>query len=356
VPATDYCSSTTTSGLEVSTYHDDDSRLWREYVTNHPAATVFHDLAWKRVIERAFRYKARYLMARQGTLIRGVLPLFLVESRLFGRRMISTPFAVYGGICADDETAESALYLEACRLTRLEGADYLELRDRKSAGYPGLQSSSLYVTFEKDLTVETAALFDTLPRNTRNMIRKGRKHGLRAVFDNRHVDRFYDVYAQSVHHLGSPVFAESFFHIIKEEFANAAEITTIWLSNRTVAAVLSFRFRDWLLPYYGGSTMEGRSVAANNFMYWEIMRAAAEQNLRHFDFGRSKLGTGAHDFKTRWNMRERPLNYGFYLHRRATVPNFTPANRHFHWGINLWKRLPFCVAKTLGPAVIHLFP
>ena|SRR5689334_10577563 len=196
----------------------------------------------------------------------------------------------------------------------------------------------------------------TLPKDTRYMIRKSQKAGLTATYGNCGLNDFYNVYAQSVRNLGTPVFAKKFFRIILEEFGNDAEIMVVRKDQIAVAAVMSFRFRDWILPYYGGSTLEGRHFAANNFMYWELMDSARQRGIRHFDFGRSKRGTGSYEFKSAWNMRETALPYQFYLVKRQQMPNFSPANPAFSRAINLWKRIPFPVTKAIGPALVRLFP
>ena len=63
------------------------------------------------------------------------------------------------------------------------------------------------------------------------------------------------------------------------------------------SAVRSFYFRDEMLPYFGGGTMRARAVAGNDLMYWELIRRACDRECRAVDFGRSKRGTGAFDFK-----------------------------------------------------------
>ena len=47
---------------------------------------------------------------------------------------------------------------------------------------------------------------------------------------------------------------------------------------------MSFYFRDEVLPYYGGGTAEARDMAANDFMYWELMRRACEQRIQDLRF------------------------------------------------------------------------
>lgn len=329
---------------------------WDRYVLSHGSSSPCHLSAWKRTIERAFGFKARCLVAEQAGAVSGVLPLFLVSNRIMGSALISSPFAVYGGICASNDEARDALLGAAREMAAKEKVEYLELRERQQAAYDGFLTKELYVAFDQDLPRDEDTLLKGLPRDTRYMIRKAQKNGLRAVFDNNQADVFYDIYARSVRHLGTPVFSRRYFAILLEEFQDMAEIAVIWHGDRALAAVLSFYFQDWVLPYYGGSLLEGRSVAANNFMYWEVMKRAMGKGIRHFDFGRSKTGTGAFAFKTQWNMRQHALPYQFFLVNRKTMPNYSPANPRFELATALWRRMPFSLTKVLGPALVRLFP
>ena len=49
---------------------------------------------------------------------------------------------------------------------------------------------------------------------------------------------------------------------------------TVLLGGKAVASVLNFYFRDEVLPFYGGGMAAARDLAANDFMYWEVMRRA----------------------------------------------------------------------------------
>ncbi|HEV2962205.1 MAG TPA: FemAB family XrtA/PEP-CTERM system-associated protein [Candidatus Angelobacter sp.] len=341
--------------MNIVEYKDENRAAWDSYVMHHERGTLFHLIAWKHSIEREFQYKPRYLMATQGSQVVGVLPLFLVANMVTGRKLISTPFAVYGGICASDEQAEQALIKAACDLAQNERVEYLELRLQEGS-YPGFHTKDLYVTLDTAIAPDTATLNKMLPRDTRYMIRKAQKAGLRTTNGHNELHAFYEIYARSVRNLGTPVFSRNFFRILLEELRESAEIMVVWKEQSAVAAVMSFRFRDWILPYYGGSTAEGRHLAANNFMYWELLESARQRGIRNFDFGRSKRGTGAYDFKSQWGMRERPLPYQFYLVKRKDLPDFSPANPRFNRAIELWKRIPFPVTKALGPALVKLFP
>jgi len=342
--------------LNIRHYQDEQKTAWDNYVFQHPEGTLFHCTAWKRAIERAFGFKAVYLFAEEDGKIRGILPMFLSSNWLQGRTLISTPFAVYGGICASDETTTTALREAACRIANDEGVDYLELRETHRQFGDGFLTKELYVTFEQQLGNDAEELLRRLPKDTRYMIRKGQKSGLQSVTDKTQLDSFYEIYARSVWNLGTPVFSKRFFKILLEEFADAASVTVIFHESRPMAGVFSFFFRDAILPYYGGSLPESRPLAANNFMYWELLKTSSERGLKKFDFGRSKLGTGSYFFKTQWNMSERSLSYQFYLVKRKSLPNFSPVNPRFKLATDLWKRLPFPVTKALGPPLVRLFP
>lgn len=331
---------------------------WDAYVLEHKSATVFHTLAWKRVIERAFGFRATYLYASRAGEICGVLPLFIVSNPLIGKVLMSTPFAVYGGPCADDAASCESLIRHASVIAEDLRVQYLKLRDREYCpADTRFRRKDLYVAFDCELPTDSEALLKRLPRDTRYMIRKAQKNGLTSVIDNHRLDDCYELYAESVTNLGTPVFSRKYFQILCEEFGESLEVTVIDDSNKSpIAAVLSFRFRDWVIPYYGGSGIKGRAVAANNFMYWEVMRTAIERGARYYDFGRSKVNTGAYFFKTQWNMREYPLPYHFQLVRRTEMPNYSPANSKFKAVIELWKHMPLPMAKLLGPPIVKLFP
>jgi hypothetical protein len=120
--------------------------------------------------------------------------------------------------------------------------------------------------------------------------------------------------------------------------------------------VLSFYFRGTVMPYYAGAYSEFLRAGVNNFMYWELMRHAVTRGCTRFDFGRSKVGTGAHAFKRGWRMQEEPLWYDHILIADEKAPDLTPLNPRFHPAIEAWKRLPLGVTTIVGPLVSRHLP
>jgi FemAB-related protein (PEP-CTERM system-associated) len=325
-------------------------KRWEEFVTLCPEATFFHRAGWQTVIERAFGHKTWFFYAECEGRIQGVLSLAEINSRLFGHSLSSLPFCVYGGIAAISEAARQALDDAAQALASRLRVDYLEYRNLE-AQHHQWPSKDLYVTFRKEIAPEVEENMRTIPRKQRAMVRKGIKAGLESVVDE-DTSRFFLAYSASVHRLGTPVFSRNYFRLLKEVFHQDCELMIIEKDGRIISGVMSFYFRDEVLPYYGGGTHEARESAGNDFMYWELMRRACERGLRTFDFGRSKRNTGSFDFKKNWGFEPQPLHYEYQLHGAKEVPDHNPLNPKYQLFIKAWRKLPLRLANLVGPHIV----
>ena len=333
----------------------DPSRLgdWDRFVATCPDATFFHRAGWKRVIEKSFGHRTYYLFAERNGAIEGVLPLVHIKSALFGNSLSSLAFCVYGGPAAINAEATAALDRAARALAdRLDVAS-LEYRHIEPHHYDGaIEKADLYVTFRKPIDPDVEKNMLAIPRKQRAMVRKGQKFGLVSEVDQ-DCRRLYRVYSESVRNLGTPVFSRRYFDALKATFGDDCEVLVIVHENEPVAAVMSFYFRDQVLPYYGGGGTKARDLAANDFMYWEVMRRACERGSRLFDFGRSKRGTGAFDFKKNWGFPAEPLAYQYVMRRGDKPPEINPLNPKFRLFVEAWKRLPLPVANFIGPHIVR---
>lgn len=328
--------------LDVSQY-----ARWDAFVDNTKEASFFHLAGWQQVIERAFGHKTYFLYTEHDGEITGILPLVHVNSRLFGNQLVSTSFCVYGGIVATNEQAYATLDQHACRLAERLGVDYLEMRNQVQKT-PERPHKDLYVTFKKTLDADNEKNRLAIPRKQRAMVRKAIDAGLNSTLDVT-VDRMYQAYSESVRNLGTPVFPKKYFQLLKQVFGEQCEVLTVELNGQLVASVMSFYFKDQVLPYYGGGTALARELKGNDFMYWEVMCRAVDKGIKVFDFGRSKIGTGSYSFKKNWGFVAQPLFYEFYLVKAKILPDINPLNPKYKVFIAVWKRLPLPVSQLLGP-------
>jgi len=137
-------------------------------------------------------------------------------------------------------------------------------------------------------------------------------------------------------------------------FGDDCEVFTVLSpKGKPVSGVISFYWRDEVLPYYAGDLTDARDLAANDFKYWELMRRACARGLTVFDYGRSKRGTGSFDFKKNWGFEPTPLAYEFKLFKGGAVPQNNPANPKYRAMIGAWQRLPRPVVNALGPMIVR---
>lgn len=329
---------------------------WDCYVQGHPHGSFFHQVGWKRVMEKTYGYKPFYFYIEHEGSIAGIAPSFLVSNWVTGPCLISLPFAVYGGICASDPESESALIGHLEKLARKLNVEHLELRNRGGETLPGYHANCRYSTFTVPLAASKETLYQRFPKDIRYMIRKGEKAGLRARHGLEQLDVFYHLMTVNLRRLGTPAFPRALFRNLIEEYPGQVTLTVVYAGDKPVAGGMAFSFREWMQPYYVGSLEEAKSLAANNFLWWELIQLAAEKGHTIFDFGRSKNGSGNFDFKKKWNPKIEPLSYQVHLVRRTGVPNFTPTNPAFHMATGLWKKLPLSLTRILGPRVVRWFP
>jgi FemAB-related protein (PEP-CTERM system-associated) len=325
---------------------------WDAFVTSCPAATFFHRAGWQRVIRDVFRHATHFLYTESDGGITGVLPLAHVRSMLFGNALVSIPFGVYGGVAAHDAESLAALEVAAQDLAKQLRVGHLELRNIEPR-HPEWPTQDLYVRFRKDLQPTVDANLLAIPRKQRAMVRKGIGNGL-ASKTGRDADAFFSLYADNVHRHGTPAFPRRYFKTLLEEFGDDCEVLLVAAPDGTlVSGVLSFYFRNEILPFYAGDTTAARALAANDFKYWELMRRACERGVQVFDYGRSKRDTGSFAFKKNWGFEPQPLYYEYCLYRRDAIPQNNPSAGKYRLLIEAWRRLPIGVANLLGPHIVR---
>jgi FemAB-related protein (PEP-CTERM system-associated) len=332
-----------------------EERLWDNFVMSCGSGTLFHLTGWAKVVENVLGHRSFKLVAWRGGAIAGVFPMSWIRSKLFGDCLVSMPLAVYGGICTDDEQAYFKLLEAGRELAQRLGVKYVEMRNRTEPFPTSLPGRDLYVTFTQDLSPGPEKLLQQLPRDTRYVVRKSLKAGLTFTEDIS-IDDFYDIYAGSVHRLGTPVFSRTLFVHLQKELAGACRLFGVRKAGKPIASVFCFYFKNHVMPYYGGSVAEYNRDSPNNFMYWSLMCQSHAEGVGHFDFGRSKRGTGSFNFKSTWSMQMTELPYRYQLVKSKEVPHLSPVDSKFQLPIAVWKRMPFCWTKIVGPRLIPWIP
>lgn len=332
--------------LRVRECTDADSSAWDEFANAHPSSSMFHLFGWRSILEKALGHRTYYMIAEQDGNVAGILPLVHVKSLMFGNTLSSLAFSAHAGPLTIDAESLARLYESASQKARELSVGSLEYRLLAASGR-GLPTKHLYESFSKPITSDQEANLAAIRGKQRNIVRKGIKNGLTCTPDS--IERFFHVYSESVRNLGTPVFPKRLFDGIRTTFPTKVEFVSAEFDGQAVSSAMNFYFRDTVCPYYWGGTAAARDLKGNDFLAWAIMGLAGERGATTFDFGRSKQGTGAYQWKLNLGFVPQPLFYEYELVSDRAIPEINPLNPKYRLFVEAWKRMPLAMAEFIGP-------
>ncbi len=335
-----------------------DERAWDAFVTGQPAARSCHLTAWKRVIETAFGQSTCYLVSEDAAgQIDGVLPVVRLRSRLFGDFLVSVPYLNYGGPCAADARLASELVHAASRAAESLGVQHLEVR-MDSPGDYGLQVRTSKVSMRLGLPESVDDLWTRFPAKLRSQVKRAEREAATVTFgrDEEHLSAFYDVFAENMRDLGTPVYARRFFREILRELPESSWICCVRLGRQPVAAGFLVGFREMLEIPWASSLRRFNRVSPNMLLYWNVLKFACERGYGVFDFGRSSPDSSTFRFKAQWGAQPVPLHWHYWVRNGGALPDLTPRNPKMQLAIKAWRHLPVSMTRLIGPSIVKNLP
>lgn len=346
------------SALNVRSVEPGDLPAWDSLVLQCEGGTVFHRRGWLESACRRFGHLERSLVAvdGQGDLV-GLLPLAECRGLVGVRSWISAPYAVYGGAVGRSEGVVEALHLAAGERAREARVGRLELRCRRD---PGLdwEASTLHEGFHRDLPASPEDVLGGMPKKARADVRKARRdHGLWLEEGRWYLPDLVRLFQRNKQDLGTPALPLGWFEDLLHSCGDETFVHVVRHGEDVLAAVMSFGYRGELHAYYSGTTAEAdRSYKASSFLYCALQEWAVERGYRSFDFGRSRVDSGAHSFKRRQGFEPRTLGYRFLLVRDRGLPSLNPSNPRTERIQRTWSQLPRDLATPLGGYLSRFLP
>jgi len=336
---------------------DTDGVLWEEFVCRQPGATCYHRWKWKQIIENSFAWPTFYLMAVEEKRVVGVLPLTWQHSRLFGSFITSLPFFNAGGILADSPEAQKVLLDEAIKVAKSVGAVSIELRHREQLAL-GLPVKSNKVTMVLPIHGDSELTWKALDTKMRTKVRKAQSFGMTAEFGGKEfLDDFYDVFADNMRELGTPVYAKRFFAEILSAFPDDTFLCRVRHEGMVVAVSFLCGYRERIEAVWSSSLHSHLHIKPNMFLYWNLLSHFGPRGFRLFDFGRSSVGSGTYSFKQQWGAKPQQLYWDTWLASGGSeLPERNPENPKYKLAIRMWQKLPLAVTKLVGPHIVRCLP
>lgn len=316
-----------------------------------------YSLAWLRIFHHAFNHKPFTIEAYSHGRLVGLLPLAEVKSMLFGRYLVSLPYLNQAGVWATQPTVARALVDEAVRLADQLEVRYLELRHDSELLHPALQDKlTAKVQMRLSLPTSSEELWKQLKPKVRNQIRKGERQDSEIRWGGGELlSDFYRVFSRNMRDLGTPVYGKRFFEAIVKQLSDHAELCSIRIGGKPVAAALLLHRNGTTEVPSASSLRAYNSTNVNMLLYWNLLVKAVERGSDVFDFGRSTVDGNTFRFKKQWGAVASQSVWQYYV-REGECNAVRPENSKYSMAINVWRRLPVSLTQWIGPMIVRGIP
>jgi FemAB-related protein (PEP-CTERM system-associated) len=338
-----------------------DGKAWQSLATSGGAHHAF-DWRWRHIVESSFCHKPYYLLLQDKGEAVAICPMFLVNSPLFGKALISVPYLNSGGILSRSEPARSALLAQIERLAENLQVPRVELRSGTAWPESGAWVERAHkITLKRALLETEEAMFASFPSKLRSQVRRSAKLGVtvRSVVGtevvSRDVEDFYSVFSRNMRDLGTPVYPRALFENTLAEFGNKSRLIIASIEGSPVAAGLTIGAGETVEIPWASSLRDFNHLSPNMLMYWECLRLAISDGYRIFDFGRSTPDSAPHRFKAQWGAVPETLTWHYRV-RDVEMPEVDPAKTSFSLAVRVWRKLPLVLANGVGPYITRWLP
>jgi serine/alanine adding enzyme len=326
------------------------------FVEQRCDAKMCHLSRWKGIIEKNTSIRAFYLAAYSAGQVYGVFPLSYINSRLFGRYMVSQAFSNYGGVLADSDDARASLFEHSIKLAEEFDCKYIEFRCLHPFPYD-LQTRRDKISMYLDLPPNPDELWKSFDPKVRNQVRKAEKSNIVAF--NGHLDlldAFYKVYSVRMHQLGTPAYSRKLMFNILQTFPENSRLFVVRLGDLTIGAGFTIHYNGFVEIPWAATLIEYNSLCPNNLLYWEIMKYYCLIGAKCFDFGRCTVNGPTYQFKKQWGTKPVELYYQYWASPNHKLSIASQNNSKYSSKVKIWKKLPLCITRIVGPYISRQLP
>lgn len=336
------------------------------FVNNQSGKTAYHSPNFLRVVPNIFGHDVIIIVAKENDEIVGVLPIVITDSIIFGKYATSLPYFNYGGaLVTRDELLDDIINFAnfhtkslGCKRFQLRSASALEredavLNDTKVnmlLNLPEDISSIGEGNAKKRAKLRSQAQLAVRKSNELNI-------EIKQVFGTFELlNDFYKVFAEHMRDLGTPVYSKRFFEAMLKNEADQCTLSVAYLNKKPVSCGFLIRDGDKMEIPWASTLRSAHHLSMNSHFYWNILDYAIKTGVKTFDFGRSTVDEGTYKFKKQWGAV--PEQCFWYTWDFGDEPQgeLHPKNPKFKLAIQVWKKLPLCLANFIGPKVAKSLP
>jgi len=335
---------------------------WRDFIEKESCPSIWHTLEWRDILVNEYKFKPKYLLAREGGEVCGVMPLFQVKSPITGNRITSLPFSYYCGPVARSDQAYIELIRESQTLCDNLGCKYVEMKMLEKlpetvVSRGNLVESLYFYTSILDLSSNPDDNWKKLDsRRTRWAINKAMRSGVhvRMETDSTDLKIHHKLKIQTRKKHGSPAPSLGFFKNIMNLYEDTG-LVKLWVAeheNQVISTLMFYTYKNVVMPAYIASDDAYNSIMPNNLLYWKSIEWGCNNGFKFFDFGRTEPNNESLlSFKSKWGCNNFKIPYYYY----PMQPKLMSQNRNDSKASlvrDTWKKMPDFVLERVGPKLL----
>ncbi len=326
---------------------------WERFVAGNPHTIAWQSYDWSEVLKRHYRFDFYPIAVYDGPEICGILPLYRLKRGRSGSVLMSVPYAVAGGIVADDEAVRSALLEKAISISRGCGSCPITLKQYKYKMEGDLTVDDNYFNRELNLTGSIDDLWFGLAERNRDKIVETYAENLTLEYPSKDFTAFYRILMRHLHNRGIPCVNKRWI----EDLLAFDMYTIAFLKNNgaIVAATMVKSFKETVsFPFTCHPVHLDNAYVYR--LYWELIRNFALSKKKIFHSGRIPANGETDEYRLGWGGDQHGYFYQYYPNNGQRTEFAVKRGRKRKLFENCWKMMPTAFAEMLGPAIVKRFP
>ena len=296
---------------------------WNKYIEKHPYGCIFHHSTWKNVLDQTFTHLKPYYMIVEdscGT-IKGIVPIFSVNSWITGNRLVSLPFTLYCDPLVDSQEAFKQI-IDHILGNRIKlHSTYIEIRTRYANDlfkntyfrkFSGHKNHTL--SLDSDLSTIKKSFHRSCIRQ--RIIRAENSpisiYEAHSSYDLKH---FFKLYCNTRKKVGLPPQPYQFFKNMWDELypQNLMNILIAKYRDQPVSSLLYLKYKQRVHAEFMGNDYHYFNYSPNILLFWQAIQRAKSEGYQFFDFGGSASDNiNLITFKRRWGTVEEDISYYYF--------------------------------------------
>ncbi|HGE70320.1 TPA: GNAT family N-acetyltransferase [Candidatus Poribacteria bacterium] len=348
------------SGIEICCYNGN-QKEWNDFVENHPEGRFFQLIGYKQAIEQTYGYEGLYYIFKRNSEIIALLPSFKLNSVISGKRLLSLPFAEYGGLLGNNLSLEELYQIsELLQQVLLDNKfPFLEIHGGLGIN-PELMSKIFYTVPMYQYAIlplgNAKDIWDhSVDYQVRKAVRKAQKANLVAyeqTTEESIIKKFYPLYLLSMKRLGTPPHPSRLFLNYLNFLSDNMKLFLVDDKDATIAALLGFVLGKRVHIIHIASDPKHWDKRPNDLVHWTFIEWACENSYEIFDFAIIRYD-GQQRYKDKWGVQKFNYSYYYLLSKEKNKKYITPVDPSVRQSIRLfswfWKScVPICLSETLG--------